>query len=95
MRTQNNLYQQLNQNNFNIFGNLANKFNTFMNDFRTNPKQAIQQLFMNNRALQNQFNPNMTAEQMVQQLMMNGQMSQEQFNFLNNYAVQFRTFLQR
>ncbi len=95
MRTQNNLYQQLNQNNFNVFGNLANKFNTFMNDFRTNPKLAIQQLFMNNRALQNQFNPNMTAEQMVQQLMMNGQMSQELFNYLNNYAVQFRTFLQK
>lgn len=92
---ENNLYQQLNQNNFNIFGGLMNKFNTFMNDFQRNPMLAVQQLFMNNKRLQNQFVPGLNPDQMVQQLMMNGSMSQEQFNFLNNMAVQFRTFLQR
>ena len=91
---QNNLYNQINQNSFNIFGNLVNRFNSFMVDFRRDPRFAIQQLLMNTRIPANQYAQG-NAEQIVRQMMSNGQISQGQFNQLNNMAVQFKTFLNK
>lgn len=93
---ENNLYQQINQNNPNNFGNLVSKFGAFWNDFQMNPRSAIQQLFLNNRILNNQINNFQgSPEQIVRNLMASGQMSQEQFNYINNMAVQFRTFIRK
>lgn len=91
---QNNLYNQINQNNFGAFGNLVNKFNELWSSAQGDPNQAVQQL-VRQAGLPQNMNTQGGAEQIVQQLMMNGIMSQQQFNFFNNMAIQFRTFLKR
>ena len=91
---QNNLYNQINQNNFGAFGNLINKFNELWSSAQGDPNQAVQQL-VSQAGLPRNMNTQGGAKQIVQQLMMNGIMSQQQFNFINNMAIQFRTFLKR
>lgn len=91
---QSNLYKQINQNSFNIFGNLINKFNAFWNSARGDPNQAVQQL-VSQIGLPQNMNSQGGAEQIVQQLMMSGRMSQQQFNQLNNMAIQFRSLLNK
>lgn len=68
----NSIYQQLNNNNNNIFQNptnLINKFNEFKNTLQGDPKQMVMQLLQTGRMSQSDFNNLRQMAQQFQQIL--------------------------